>query len=698
MRLVYYSSVIVAACVQITLLCLAAALAWGSLPLRRVGECVETSWTYCPANSGGVRTRHSDDFPGPVGWTDGALLFSALISMLLLLPWSKAALQLATDRMWPKNVLLYASTGGCLLVCAGYQILLAESGARQLSFLDSSTIRNAAERRRALTAIVWCSLFLFVHHAVLSIAGILVNRGAKMSTGVELNPAQGAAFEALVRRRHHVMVNCGPGMGKTLLGIDFAPALLPAMRSSGPGARTAWSPTLWPGAFEGVNLQRLLSELRKIERGYQPSEFAKAHSGLMALLKSIKTERPVLIFIDECGLINAKMFDDLLAVLCAINPRCFGDALRAALHDGRLCKPASPVEGDAFIFSHLFQWVRSNTWFAHLTQQHRFSETGNVGRDVQMLLAANNTELTMYLQAHQNAYRKADREWLAGLPTFVTSRQACEQHIRNALAVLIDGRQLSVNVVSPPATHANSTASMTTEATYYQVDGWVSMVEVTTMGGPLQGTTEDGETVLIPNRHQCVLYDVFDAAKEETACNLKGKAAASLGYRDDPDADYKVVTVPLIHEKDSTPCVTLRSVGFEDEAGDTVLSCYLAFNAQGYEYPGTLAVGALDVDRQLPLSREALLVVATRTPDGPAKVLYHPALKLQAGNKSKYEAYRRKLAEFTPDPRGVGNRWQRKNARWPRRRARAASRKGTETEGFLWPLGIPRAHDLNVLI
>ena len=81
--------------------------------------------------------------------------------------------------MWPKNVLLYAATRGCLLVCAGYQILLAESGARQLAYLDPLSIRNAAERRRALTAIVWCSLFLFVHHAVLSIAGVLVNRGSK---------------------------------------------------------------------------------------------------------------------------------------------------------------------------------------------------------------------------------------------------------------------------------------------------------------------------------------------------------------------------------------------------------------------------------------------------------------------------------------------------------------------------------------
>lgn len=179
MRVAYYTSVVVAGCVQITLVCLSAALAWGSLPLRRAGECVETSWVYCPAVAGGVQTRHSDEFPGPVGWADGPLLFSALLSLLLLLPWSKAALLLATERMWPKNVLLYAAAGGCLLVCAGYQILLAESGARQLAYLDPLSIRNAAERRRALTAIVWCSLFLFVHHAVLSIAGVLVNRGSK---------------------------------------------------------------------------------------------------------------------------------------------------------------------------------------------------------------------------------------------------------------------------------------------------------------------------------------------------------------------------------------------------------------------------------------------------------------------------------------------------------------------------------------
>jgi hypothetical protein len=179
MRLVYYGSLILATCVQITLVCLAAALAWGSLPLRKIGSCVETTWTFCPENSGPINTRLSDEFPGPVGWCDGPLLFSALVSLLLLPPWGKAALQFATDRLWPRNALLYASTGGVLLLCAGYQILLAESGARQLTELDASTIRNTAERRRALTAIVWCSLFVFVHHALLGISGVLVNRGAK---------------------------------------------------------------------------------------------------------------------------------------------------------------------------------------------------------------------------------------------------------------------------------------------------------------------------------------------------------------------------------------------------------------------------------------------------------------------------------------------------------------------------------------
>lgn len=179
MRLVYYSSLIVAACVQITLTCLSAALAWGALPLRQIGYCVETSWTYCPEDSTVIRTRVSDEFPGPVGWSDAPLLFASIVSLLLFLPWSKTAVMLAAERAWPKNLTLYASSGGCLLIVAGYQILVAGAAARQLSDLDTVAILNAAERRRALTAIVWCALILFVHHAVLGVAGVLVNRGTK---------------------------------------------------------------------------------------------------------------------------------------------------------------------------------------------------------------------------------------------------------------------------------------------------------------------------------------------------------------------------------------------------------------------------------------------------------------------------------------------------------------------------------------
>jgi hypothetical protein len=477
-----------------------------------------------------------------------------------------------------------------------------------------------------------------------------------MSTGaVELNPAQAAAFDAMCRRRHHVMANCGPGMGKTLLGIEIARACAAAGRAVlGTGSSDRVVANLVARGIEGANLQRVLSELKRMERGLKPTEHAKANAGLSALLTAIKSKRPSLLFIDECGLINAEMFDQLLSTLCAVDPGCF-ECSRVLLYmTGDFANQLPPVEGHAFIFSQMFAWIRSNTWFANLTQQHRFKEDGDVGKDVKMLLAAENRELEMYLGAHQRAYCAADCRWLAGLPTFVTSRQACELHIKNALDVLIDDRGMTAYVVSPPATHANSTASMTTEATFYRVDGWSSLVEVTTMGGPLKGTLEDGENVLIPNRHQCILYETFDVPESASATELLGTASVALGYRADADSEYEVVTVPLIHQKESVPCVTIRSVGFETEEGDPVLSCYLAFNAQGYEYPGTLAVGALGVNKQLPLSREALLVVATRTPDGPDKVLFHPALKLQHNSRSAFEAYRKQLVAFTPDSSGNG--------------------------------------------
>lgn len=476
-----------------------------------------------------------------------------------------------------------------------------------------------------------------------------------MATGVELNAGQQASFDALCLRRHHVMANCGPGMGKTLLGIEISRFCAASGRVVlGTGSSDRVVANLVNRGIEGANLQRLLSELRRLERGRKPSEYAASHAGLSALLAAIKAGRPTMIFIDECGLINAEMFDQLLSVLCAVDSQCF-ERFRVLLYmTGDFANQLPPVEGKAFIFSHHFDWIRRNTWFAHLSEQHRFNGEGNVGKDVRMLLSAKNDELGMYLGAHQRAYRKVDRRSLARLPTFVTSRKACEEHIRNALRVLIEDRPCTEYTVTPPASHANSTASMTTEARYYCVDGWVTIVEVTTMGGPLKGTREDGEVVMIPNRHQCVLYDVFDVPSLASAADLDGKASVALGYRDNADAEYEVVTVPLIHQKESIPCVTLRSVGFENGDGEPILSCYLAFNAQGYEYPGVLAVGALDVDNQLPLSREALLVVATRTPEGPAKVLFHPAIKLQHTNQDAYRAYRKQLRLFTADPSGTG--------------------------------------------
>jgi hypothetical protein len=471
-----------------------------------------------------------------------------------------------------------------------------------------------------------------------------------MATGVELDPAQRGAVDALVRRQHHVMINGGPGMGKTTIGAEIARECVEkrvAFLATGSSDRVVAN--LVARGMPGANLQRLVSELRRLEQGRAPSEYAVCHDGLVALLAAVRAQKPAVIFIDECGLISAQSMDALLRHLFAANPVCFESRKVLLYMTGDFANQLPPVEGDAFIFSEHFSWIRGNTFFARLTEQHRFSAKRSVGMEVSALLAASDGELENYLKAHQRAYTKADKAWLAGRPTFVTSRQACEQHIRNATLLLIGDRQLTVHTVLPPAGKEGSTASLTCTATYYQASDWAALVEVTTMGGPLKCTNEEGGEVLLPNRHLCTLHALFDTPDECSATTLFNKATVSLGYRSDADADEEVVTAPLIHKKDGVPCVTVRSVGFED-----VLSCYLAYNAQGYEYPGTLAVGALDVDAQLPISREQLLMVATRTPEGPTSVLFNPALKLRRGNRDSHAEYRRQLAHFTPNSKGDG--------------------------------------------
>ena len=180
MRIVFYVSLVLAFCAQLTVLCLSATLAWGGLPLEHPQKTIESAYVYCSTgNENCERTRHSDEFPGPVGWTDGPLVFSSILSLFLLIPWCKTALQFATERTWPREATLYAAAGGCLLLCPAYQIMLSQAGARQLGEMEFAGYRNVRERHNTLNAITWCSLFLFIHHATLGISGTLINRATK---------------------------------------------------------------------------------------------------------------------------------------------------------------------------------------------------------------------------------------------------------------------------------------------------------------------------------------------------------------------------------------------------------------------------------------------------------------------------------------------------------------------------------------
>ena len=160
-QLVVYLILVIAFCAQLTALCLAATLAWGGLPLRHAsGKWIETAYVFCSKEQITAgrceRTRHSDEFSGPVGWTDSPLLFSTIASLLLLLPWSKAALEIALRSNYPREVSLYAAAGGCLLLCAAYQIMLSQGGARQLGYMEYYGYQNVKERHATLNAITWC--------------------------------------------------------------------------------------------------------------------------------------------------------------------------------------------------------------------------------------------------------------------------------------------------------------------------------------------------------------------------------------------------------------------------------------------------------------------------------------------------------------------------------------------------------------
>jgi len=184
MPIAFYLSVVFAFIAQLTTLCLSATLAWGGLPIEHQGgKLVESARVFCAneriQEGECTGTRHSDEYPGPVGWTDGPLLFSSILSLLLLIPWCKVALQFATERIWPREATLYAVAGGCLLLSAAYQIMLSQGGARQIGEMEVQGFRNVQERHNTLNAITWCSLFLFIHHAILGISGTLINRGAK---------------------------------------------------------------------------------------------------------------------------------------------------------------------------------------------------------------------------------------------------------------------------------------------------------------------------------------------------------------------------------------------------------------------------------------------------------------------------------------------------------------------------------------
>ncbi len=467
------------------------------------------------------------------------------------------------------------------------------------------------------------------------------------ASSLEADPTQQGTVERLIKLKHHVMVNCGPGTGKTTVMKEISEeckrrriAFLAAAFSD----RAVGN--LLARGMGGANLPRVLAELKRLETGSPMSPVARDNQALADFLRALKGRTPAVLAIDECGLVSAELFDAIVGRLVRLNPMCLRDRRILFYMTADFSNQLAQIEGNPFVFSRCFDLIRENTYFPRFTKQFRFGQ-GTTGRDVAELLAAADTELEAYLRAQQRAYSKLTPARLARLATFVISRIDCEQHIRHALAVCFDGEPIPSYTVTPATGYEESTASKTTAATYWMIDGMKTMVEVTTWGGALKGATEDGDEVLIPNRAVCELVQLYDVPEAAGADSLAGKATAAVIH------DDRVVTVPLVRKHLGINCVVLRTVGIHD--GDApVVEGHVTYNAQGYEYPGTLAVGTLGSTEPRRIERETLLVIATRTPLGPQHALFSPQIHLKRTNPAVHAAYRKQLALFTPHQSGNG--------------------------------------------
>ena len=478
--------------------------------------------------------------------------------------------------------------------------------------------------------------------------------------------AQQEAVARMLERRHNVMVNCGPGTGKTYvmkLVHDGCPGIGAAFLATGSTDRVVGN--LVARGMPGANLQRLESELDRLNNAKPMSPVARANEGLVEFLLALKKGSLVVLAIDECGLVSAELFDRIIKKLFELNPMCFRERRVLLYMTADFANQLPPIKSTPFIFSTAFYLIRPNTFFPLFRKQHRFGG-GAVAREVAGLLAADHTELEAYLKAQQRGYKALSPARLARLATFLVSRSDCEEHIANALRVAYDGEHIPSFTVAPAKGHEDSTKSETTRATYWMVPDMTTMVEVTTFGGALKGENEDGEEVSLPNRSVCELLELYDVPEEAGADSLAGKASASLMF------EGEVVTVPLIHKLDGVNCVTLRMCGCRDD-GDIICEAHVAYNEQGYEYPGTLAVGTLESTEQREIEREMLLVIATRTPLGPEEVLFHPGIRLKRSDPKKHAAYRNKLVHFTPDPSGSGTTRAKETAAPKRAAAEAAA-------------------------
>lgn len=474
-----------------------------------------------------------------------------------------------------------------------------------------------------------------------------------MSTGgaIELDPAQQAGVAA-IGKRQHVLVNCGPGMGKTSM-MQAVAAMCAKLRWAFLGCASSdrAKNNLEQRGLDSANMARVLTELKRVADGKGPSAVAQAHAGLESYIRAVRGGRVAVLGIDECGLISAETFDLLVNRLRIINPRGFEARQFVLFLAGDFANQLPPVEGMPFIYSHVFSELRSNTFLPRLTKQHRFTAPGAM-MEVSHLLSAGNDELQQYLRAQSRAYQHTAPLTLATTPTFVPSRAECERHFANAVPIAFPtatGRSFRIE----PSALVTRESSATTAASYVLFDGLVTSVEITTMGGPLEGKTEDGTSILIPNRAICTLFDLFDTPGSSAADKLAGKATAAVGYCPAGEAEESVVMVPLIHRRNGIDCVTLRMAACgNDDVGS--VACTVLFNTQGYEIPGVLAVGAYGSEVQPALARVAIIMVATRTPDGITSVLFHPRIQLRKGNGAEDVAYRKQLSWFTASSTGSG--------------------------------------------